>query len=167
MPVSRCSYIHPSTRSQANTEDTVRETINKMITCIKAGDYVTAENTAEEAGYSSKDAKTGGNPVVLHVGVVALVEERGFMGLMKKEVRRMAPICLIRFDSPSWKIHEKDIFNTERLSELYRHLKYYDLDVQVEGVPKDTLNTIYIETRKDRSGAIDLPVPEIDSKKDR
>ncbi len=141
-------------------EDPVRAEITQMITCIKAADCLTVEHTADEAGYSGEKSSRGENPVTIHVIEYVLVKQPVFMGLITKEIQQSKPICIIRFEGSIWKIKEEDIFNTEKLSVLYRHLKYYGLKIQLEGTSEEILNGIYIEARKARPGAIDRPLPD-------
>jgi len=138
-------------------EDPVRAEITKMITCVKATNYTTMENIADETGYSNEESKRGKYLIAIHVVENVSAEEFVFMGLIKREIQKSNPICTIRFDGSSWKIPDVDIHNTEKLSDLYRHLKYFGLKIDLEGTAEEILNRIYIEARQERSGAIDYP----------
>jgi len=140
-------------------EDPIRAEISKMITCVKATNYTTLETNADETGYSVEESKRGKNDISIHVVEFIPDEEYVFLGLIRREIQKSNPICTIRFDGTNWRIPEIDIQNTEKLSDLYRHLKYYGLKIQLEGTSEQTLNKIYIEVREDRPGAIDYPAP--------
>jgi hypothetical protein len=139
-------------------EDAVRAEINKMISCIKAANYSTMENTAEDAGYSDEESKRGKNPVAIHVVEYVPVEKPLLMGLITREIQQKNPVCILRYDNACWKIPEIDIHNTEKLSDLYKHLRYYGLKIQLEGASEERLNRIYIESREARPGAVDHPL---------
>ena len=140
-------------------EDPVRAEINKMISCIKAANYSTEENNAEDAGYTDEKSGRGKSPVAIHVFEYVQIEKPILMGLMTRESLQKNPVCVLEFANECWKFPEKEIHNTEKLSDLYKHLKYYGLKIQLERVPDEVLNKIYIESREARPGAVDYPAP--------
>ncbi|ABS55242.1 hypothetical protein Mboo_0724 [Methanoregula boonei 6A8] len=147
-------------------QDPVRAEINRMISCIKAANYSTVENNAEDTGYSGKESEQGKKPVVIHVVEFVPVEKPVFLGLITREIQQRNPICSVQFDNSVWKIPQNEIFQTEKLSDLYKHLKYYGLKIQLEGASEDILNRIYVEAREARPGAVDrLPASESEKSK--
>jgi len=143
-------------------EDPVRAEINKVISYIKAANYSTLENTPEEAGYPDKESERGKNPVAIHVVEYVTKEKPVMFGLITREIQQRNPVCVIQYFESAWTIPEKDIHNTEKLSQLYQHLRYYGLKIHMEGAPEEILDRIYIEAREARPGAKDPP-PKPDS----
>ena len=133
----------------------IRDSINRIINCIRAADFGTTEITPEDAGYAVEDPGDGHFEVALHVVQYIKTEEPAFMGLVKRQVQKMIPVCVMRFDGSAWSIHASEIFSTEKLSDLYRHLKYYNFDVRLEGITEDLLGMVYKEARAARPGAMD------------
>ena len=155
--VMRGRYIHPMGRA-AETEEPVRTEISRMLTCIHAANYSTAENSAEEAGYTGTTSGNGRNAVVIRVVEYFTVREPVFLGLFMQEMQKMKVICMIRYEGSGWKIHDTEVFDTEKLADLFRHFRYYNLKVLLEGISGEYLNELFIEARNARPGAIDRPL---------
>jgi len=156
--MAKGSYVHPKlARTPEIVEDPVRKEISKMIDCIHAANYATAENSAEEAGYSKERYENGINAVTIRVVEYFSVEKTVFLGLFKQDTQKMRVICIIRYEGSGWKMHDTEIFNTEKVADLFRHFKYYNLNVVFDGISEEYLNALYIEARKARRGVIDHP----------
>jgi hypothetical protein len=126
-----------------------------MVNCIRAADYATTEITPEDAGYTVENPEGGRFEVALHVVEIISAEESSFMGLIKTQVQRAVPVCVIRFSGSSWWIHASEVYSTEKLSDLYRHLQYFNMDIRLEGITTEVLAKVYREAREERPGATD------------
>ena len=154
----RGRYIHPNVARELEViEDPILKEINTMIACIHEANYPTAENSAAEAGYTKERSKNNRNAIAIHVVEHFMVEEPVFLGLLRKETQKTNIICIIRYEGSGWKIYDTEVFNTEKLAYLFRHLKYYQLNVLLDGISEEYLKELYIEARKARPGAIDVP----------
>jgi len=160
--VSTSRYFHPGVgRAPEITEDPVRKEINTIIACIHEANYATAENSAEEAGFTKEKSKNGKNAIAIHVVEYFTAEEPGFLGLFTREIQKMNVICILRYNGSSWKIRDSEVYSTEKLADLFRHFKYYNLNVLVDGISESYLKELYIEARKARPGVIDRPIDTI------
>jgi hypothetical protein len=158
--VLRPDFYPEERRGLEVIQGSLLEEISRMISCIHAANYITEENSPKEAGYSEKGSKNSRNGIAIHIVEYITVEEPAFLGLFTKGTLKSNVICIVRFEGSCWKINNSEVFNTEKFADLFRHLKYYNMNVLLEGLSEDYLRDLYIESRKSRPGAIDRPFLE-------